>query len=54
MRRNIFARIHEKPYWPYIEVFDWERTTSSSHCKAIIFPGVKTVRFTIPDPLSNC
>jgi len=48
MHWNIFARIREGPDWPYIEVFDWERTTPSSH----LFPGVKTFRILILTPLA--
>ena len=42
--RNVFARIHIRQDLFYIEIFDWKKSTSSSHCKAILFPGVKIVR----------
>jgi hypothetical protein len=51
MRRNIFARIHQRQNSSYIEVFDWKLSTCSSHCKAIIFPGVMIVCLPIGAPL---
>lgn len=44
MRGNIYARIHARQDLSYIEVFDWEQSTSSAHCKTIIFPGMEIVR----------
>ncbi|KAF8959736.1 hypothetical protein BDZ97DRAFT_2042290 [Flammula alnicola] len=40
IHKNIFARILRQGR-SYIEVFDWKRSTSSPHCKDIIFPAVK-------------
>lgn len=51
MCRNVFARIYEQLDWPYIEVLNWEWSTSSAHCKAIIFPGVMIVCSPIVAPL---
>ena len=46
----LFARNHVLGV-PYIHIFDWEKSTSSSHCKAIIFPDVNIVRSTIATTL---
>ena len=37
--RNLFARIYMRGDLRYIEVLDWNHSTSSAHYKALIFPG---------------
>ena len=50
IRRNIIAQIHEQEDMSYIEVYDWELSTPSAHCKGMIFPGVKIVSLTSAFP----
>ena len=47
--KNLFARNYMQVPVPSIEIFDWEKSRSSSHCRAIIFPGLRLtiVRFSI-------
>jgi len=47
IRRNLFARIHILYRRSYIEVYDWEKSISSPHCKAVILLDVLIVRFPI-------
>jgi hypothetical protein len=52
IRNNLFARAAHLGRFAYIEVFDWERSSSSAHCKATIFPGAEIVRFCFFLPFS--
>ena len=45
IRKNISAQFHVRHDLFYIEVFGWQQSTSSSHCKAVFFLGIRVVRY---------